>query len=966
MKNGNISSNIKKSFLLTVILSFVTASSIWAGKSIAMGYTQLDGSVAKGAVAAAQPADANDMSVTMTLSGFSTEKSSLNNQSWQTLSFENECLPDNVGAPALPLLRKYFAVPEDANISIEVADVTYETFENAMIAPCQQALLESETTANRAFAKNDALYATNSFYPSQWAAVGETVVMRDVHMATLMVNPLQYNPVTQTLKAASKITLKIRWTAPNGNSALTFPKHLANAYRGLLLNYGFMAYRAIPSNASENMKKATDYLIIVDSKLANSPSLKSLADYHSSQGKTVEVKSTADVGSSADGIKSHIQSAYNTNELDFVLLVGDLPGIPHKASAYQGVASDSWYSWLKGNDQLGDVALGRMPATDENELKNMVTKTLNFHNMVAPGDWRKKSILIAHRENAPNKYTACKNRIYNHTYKLDPPTMDKKYGSQGATNNQVTEAINEGRVVVNYRGHGSATAWTGWNGSSYSTTAAKALKNGSKTPVVYCIACLNGDMGRSSDCLAEAFMCGPEGAVCVLAANDPSYTTVNHDFDEALYFGTWDEGIEAQGDLRNYADAEALRLSGSMSRKNAAMYIWFGDPSINVLKGNTAPFATVMAPNGGELWEKGTSQQITWGDNINGNMKIEIFKGGSMKEVLSASTPSTGTFEWKIPADYATGADYKVKITSVDSSALNDESNENFSIIPEYILVCPYFQNFDTLTPKTEVLPLKYVQAADDDLNWTVYNGPTPSRVDDPPDATGPKADHTTGTDKGNYIYTEASASNNGNPNKKFTYLTPKFNFKGISSPELSFWYHMFSDNAGEDHMGKLMLDISVDGTWKNDVITIQGNKGDKWIEQKLDLTPYKGERVIFRFRAVTGDSWESDISIDDLKIDGAIPIGQYLTQKPRAFDLKLNGSRLQFQVPDNGIKSNHVSIKLFNMQGKMIKTLVNKNYTTGIYTVAVDSRISLAAGMYMCRMETKGYSKTINLLLNK
>ena len=82
-------------------------------------------------------------------------------------------------------------------------------------------------------------------------------------------------------------------------------------------------------------------------------------------------------------------------------------------------------------------------------------------------------------------------------------------------------------------------------------------------------------------------------------------------------------------------------------------------------------------------------------------------------------------------------------------------------------------------------------------------------------------ADHTTGTDQGIYIYTEASASNNGNPNKKFTFVTPKFNFKSLGDPTLSFWYHMFSDNAGEDHMGDLIVDISVDGIWQNDVITI-------------------------------------------------------------------------------------------------------------------------------------------------
>ena len=312
----------------------------------------------------------------------------------------------------------------------------------------------------------------------------------------------------------------------------------------------------------------------------------------------------------------------------------------------------------------------------------------------------------------------------------------------------------------------------------------------------------------------------------------------------------------------------------------------------------------------------------------------------------------------------AVGTDYKVKVTSIDSSALNHESAADFSVVPEYIIKdYTYFEPFDTLTSDTDILPYKYAQLSTDDHNWTVLSGPTPSRIGEPPDVTGPMADHTTGGEQGIYLYTEASAADDGNPNKKFDYTTPKFDFQALVKPMLSFWYHMFSDNAGEDHMGELHLDICVDGQWQNDVITaISGNKGDNWLEQTLDLIPFKSDRTVFRFRGITGDSWESDISIDDIMIwDDGTPITN-VTLLPTSFDVRYFGSRIHYQVPENAGNSK-VRISLYNLQGKLVKTLLHKHVTAGRYTIPVNK---LATGMYLCRMEAKGFVKTINVLLTK
>ena len=90
---------------------------------------------------------------------------------------------------------------------------------------------------------------------------------------------------------------------------------------------------------------------------------------------------------------------------------------------------------------------------------------------------------------------------------------------------------------------------------------------------------------------------------------------------------------------------------------------------------------TVISPNGGETLIAGTNYNITWSDNISENVKIELYKNNVFSTVIVASTPSDGSHPWTIPSSTAAGNDYKIMIVSVNNSAINDWSNNYFSIL---------------------------------------------------------------------------------------------------------------------------------------------------------------------------------------------------------------------------------------------------------------------------------------------
>jgi len=85
-------------------------------------------------------------------------------------------------------------------------------------------------------------------------------------------------------------------------------------------------------------------------------------------------------------------------------------------------------------------------------------------------------------------------------------------------------------------------------------------------------------------------------------------------------------------------------------------------------------------PNGGELLDKGKEYTITWNDDIYDNVRIELFKGGTLHSNIIYNTESDGSYEWFVPTSLLQDDDYKVKIVSVANDETFDISNNDFFI----------------------------------------------------------------------------------------------------------------------------------------------------------------------------------------------------------------------------------------------------------------------------------------------
>jgi hypothetical protein len=170
----------------------------------------------------------------------------------------------------------------------------------------------------------------------------------------------------------------------------------------------------------------------------------------------------------------------------------------------------------------------------------------------------------------------------------------------------------------------------------------------------------------------------------------------------------------------------------------------------------------------------------------------------------------------------------------------------------------PTLQNFDQAVyvpfNQGDVSPTGWSTSpiAPNTYRWVVMQGRAS------PNATGAPYDHTSGLTNGTYV--NASANSTG-PD---CYLTsPCIDFRNVVRPKFSFWYYQFGVN-----MGSLTLEADTGSGYQriDSMAGAKQNLGDPWLNRVVDLLPYAGKVVSFRFRAQRGNGLLGDISLDDLK----------------------------------------------------------------------------------------------------
>ena len=505
------------------------------------------------------------------------------------------------GAPMLPAIQFPLAIPSDApeggSLLTEALDpVNVVELGSYLVWPQPIPERDDEEGTPEIFQRDEDIYSGQDIWPGNDGPVSVSMVptASPVPHATAWVYPFHWDPTTGNLQLIQSFVVLFVVEAPTGE----YPE--VSPWREKAARNMFCNWEAVRDFFPVDFYFFHGRFLLIYPQAFKS-ALQPLIDQKKARGFLVTELTTESIGSSCGQFRSSIYSWYSSGGStifdDYCLLVGDddiIPLCDSPSLAYSGpVPTEDLYASPIGDDLAEEVYLGRLSVNSSSELDNQVSKILNYENS-RNLSWNYLKVgLVAHKQGAPGKYQGAHESVRTAFYTKTPEFVTL-YGSLGATDADVSGLINEGAGIVAYRGHGSTSAWTGWNtsGQYYNATDINALNNAPRTPIIWSIACSNMDL-RVSDCVGESWMSRlGDGAAAFYGATVPSWTGQNHELDRALFRAVFNYGMTSISHAIESAEEEKALNVGS---ENAWMYGLLGDPDLTIRTTRDAHLV-VMAP----------------------------------------------------------------------------------------------------------------------------------------------------------------------------------------------------------------------------------------------------------------------------------------------------------------------------------------------------------------------------------
>jgi hypothetical protein len=633
--------------------------------------------------------DTPTITVTITPPSLLFGHTTLAGHEFTTIDLPGEGVSTTIGAAQLPVLSRFIEVPQGAQPDLVIDSVSWETTSlttlqlPSQVIPVQPSLIKIDG-ASVPFTMDDTYYMTTSFVPTPVVQVQMIGELRERNIAFLQVFPVQYNPATGEVRIMTQCSLHIN--LPGSDLTQTSEKidrYATPAFEPLLqtslVNYGSL-------QGSQPMKpKQEGYLIIVGDDLYDA--IQPLVDWKDTKGFDVTVTKTSEIpgGPTKENIKSYIVDAYDNWPIppSYILLVGDVAQIPTWTGSETGTCTDLYYVTIDAGNYFADIIISRFSGSTPEQITNMVDKTLYYETGTFPDEsWIKKAAFMASNDNyqvsegthnyvidtylAPNNYTC--DKLYSHTY--------------SATTAQVTAALNDGRSLAIYSGHGSTDSWA--DGPPYSQSNINALTNDGMYPFVCSHACLTNQF-TVSECFGETWVRAPnKGGLAFWGATTYSYWDEDDILEKSMFKAWWEDNIETIGGMTNMGLYYLYEHygGGGMSQYYFEEYNVLGDSSVIVWRGQTninTPPSTPEKPDGPGTGEIGLEYTFTTSstDAQNNDIYYMITWGDSITDWLGpyASGETIGfTHTWEFPGDYT------IKIKAKDTEGLESDWSEASTI----------------------------------------------------------------------------------------------------------------------------------------------------------------------------------------------------------------------------------------------------------------------------------------------
>jgi len=585
------------------------------------------------------------------------------------------------GAPDLPKITQSVVIPDHTDMKVNLSKSKYVELDGIDIVP-SKGVLSREIDPSTVPYEYGEVYSKDVFYPSDIVKGNDPYIIRNVRGKSVTVYPVQYNPVTKKVRIYTRLVIDMVPSGTKGVNALQKNANVKNddVFENVLSNH-FLNYKPSTSKLSENTKKM---LIVSYSSFMSA--MEEFKAWKESIGYTVDLINYSDIGSSS-ALKNYVQNQYDQNGTGYLLLVGDHAQVP--SSSTSAGYSDNNYGYTSGSDHYLDIFVGRFSAENSTQLQTQIDRTIYYESQVNSSDtWFKNGVGIASNEGTGgggDDNESDEQHMNNIEYDLEGYgyTMDRIY-QDGGSASQLSSALNNGRGIINYVGHGSNTSWSSMY---YSQTDVNNLSNDHKLPFVISVACVVGNF-TGMTCFSETWLRAtnngqPTGAVAFCGS------TINQSWASPMCAQDKMNDLLVANSYINYGGMfvngmfQMIDEYGSDGENMADTWTVFGDPSVQMRtpghpegpegESPNPPVADFTAST--TIVSEGESVSFTSTSINNPSEYYWEFEGGTPSTSNSSSPAVT----------YNTIGSFDVTLTVSNSAGQDAETKYNYITVEEYV-----------------------------------------------------------------------------------------------------------------------------------------------------------------------------------------------------------------------------------------------------------------------------------------
>ena len=438
------------------------------------------------------------------------------------IAIEGTYASGEIGSPELPATHQLLAVPFGATPSVNVisysaTDYRLSDYGINTILPHQPSIRKDQRPEDVAFVYNTAAYQANrSLASAPEATIEVQGTMRGIRIGSLVINPVSYNPTSNTLRVFNDIEVEVSF---DGADRAETERMLLNSYSPYfdIVYKQMFNYRQIMDVYDDHpdlMAYPVHMIVITPENYIST--LQPWLNWKIQKGFDVNVVTTAQAGGTYTAIKTYVQNLYSQGVSQgatptFLVLVGDVAQVPNTTGNSTQKVTDLYYGSVDG-DYFPDMFYSRMSAENTNQLTAIINKILQYEQYTMPDpSYLNNVTLIAGWDSYWNARIGRPTINYATTYYYNTAhgfNQVNSYLQQGQYSG-CYNTLNTGVGFINYTAHGGETSWSD---PQFTVSNVNALTNANKYFLAMGNCCLTGNFGYNQPCFGEAMIRGENKA----------------------------------------------------------------------------------------------------------------------------------------------------------------------------------------------------------------------------------------------------------------------------------------------------------------------------------------------------------------------------------------------------------------------------------------------------------------------